>query len=171
VLPCEAKQANYIRECHLSRRIVPASGLVNYLVYLDDMLVGTLVYALSSMPTVFGADSLYLLADVCTTRAGRLSKFLARLALSKPVIDPISVRYVQRFRRVVTTAFSAKPASMKYRGSYQVHNRRPADDGDGFVINYVGEVLADGPQDIWRWYWQRDGKKALAAASDGAPED
>ena len=50
---------------------------------------------------------------------------------------------------------------MKYRGIYEMLNRRQADDpAEGNIINYGSAMRDETPQEMYSaWYWPNYGKK------------
>ena len=111
--------ANFIKNKYLASNIIHTGGMVEYLVFLDDMLLGLIGYNLSKVHYE-SKRCLYLLCDVTTSREAKLSKLVAKIALSGEVIQLVNEKLLNRFEFVVTTARSKNPVSMKYRGTYQL---------------------------------------------------
>lgn len=149
----------FLKDVYLKKGIKHVMGRANYLVYLDGMLAGGIIYDLSK----FGQhDQLYLLSDFSVTGRGRLAKLIAKLALSRTLIAPLERRYLWKFRSVFTTAFSRNAVSMKYRGVMELKSRKPAADPKlGNMINYEGALIDDTPEQVYRWWWTKHGRKAL----------
>jgi hypothetical protein len=152
IVEATSDQMNFLKDTYLKKSIQHTTGVANFLVYIDGMLAGGIIYALSK----YGAhDCLYLLSDFSTTQKGRISKLIAKIALSREIIGPLEKRYLWKFRKVFTTAFTHKPVSMKYRGVMEIVSRKPAEDPRlGNMINYEGDVLDDTVQQIYAWWWR-----------------
>lgn len=150
----------HIKDVFLAKNIIHTGGLFEYMVFLDDMLLGVLAYSLGKV-NYQKKTTLYLLSDVTTTGEAKLSKLMAHLALSREAIDPINHRMFERFEFIVTTARTKNPISMKYRGVYELLSRRSADAGEeGFILQYGHDVKSDSLQDIFSWWWRKYGKQA-----------
>lgn len=149
----------FLKDVYLKKTIKHVMGRANYLVYLDGMLAGGIIYDLSK----YGAhDQLYLLSDFSLTGRARLAKLIAKMALSRTLIRPLERRYLWKFRSVFTTAFSHNAVSMKYRGVMELKSRKPAaDPALGNMINYEGDCIDDTPEQVYQWWWTQHGRKAL----------
>ncbi len=102
-------------------------------------------------------DPIYLLSDLSTSRAGRLSKLIASLALCKEVITFLERHYVRRIAYVQTTAFSKSPVSMKYRGIFELKTRSPNEDG--FLLNYGQLASGKTAAETFATWWAKHGKR------------
>jgi len=157
VAKCQPEAIVHLKDVFLAKNIIHAAGLFEFVVFLDDMLLGVLSLTLSKVD-YFSLKTLYLQSDLCLTSAGKLSKLLCKLALSQETIIPIDHRLFERHRYVVTTAFSRHPVSMKYRGVFELIKRTPL--AEGFQLQYGHEVIPDRHQDCFAWWWQRYGVAA-----------
>jgi hypothetical protein len=61
----------------------------------------------------------------------------------------MEVKLVQRIESVVTTAFTDKPVSMKYRGIFEIIGRSPG------MINYASKVRRTTPDGVYVEWFQR----------------
>ncbi len=156
LVPATTGQANYVKDLFLAKNIKHTPGTANLLVYVDGMLAGLIIFALSRFQ-VYAPDEVYLLSDLSTSRDGRISKLIARLTLSGPVISWLEARFLRRFNFVVTTAFSKHPASMKYRGVFDLLKR--VENPDGFMLNYGKAVTREKLDTAYRWWWREHGSK------------
>lgn len=160
--PAEAKHMTFLKNVYLKKGITHTPGMVNYLVFVDDMLVGGLIY---SLPKFGEKASIYLLSDFAISREGRLSKLVTRLALNGDVLRDLGRRFVNRYADVITTAFSDHPVSMKYRGIFELKKRVEKNAPEGrFMLNYVGARLDESPQEAFAWWY---GKHFRAAGGKG----
>jgi hypothetical protein len=90
-----------------------------------------------------------LLSDFALAPRSRVSKLIAMLATCAAVIERLQVILVQRIDTVVTTAFTDKPVSMKYRGIFEIIGRSPG------KINYASKVRRESPNGIYAEWFQR----------------
>jgi hypothetical protein len=155
--PCTAGSADYVKGLFLQENIVFVRGMVNVLVYLDDMLAGVLTY--NRMNRAMGdwkqQDAIYLLSDVSTTRFGRVSKLLPMLAASRQLVDFVGKRLTHRpVLQVLTTVRTNNPVSMKYRGIFDLIARKEAPPGETsgsrYIINYGAAPREQTPQQIFK---------------------
>ena len=162
IVPTDGTTMNYIKDVYLAKSIVHTTGVCNFLVYIDGMLVGGLVYSLPKYGA-YGPGCIYLLSDVTISREAKLSKFVAKLATSTYILREVERKLVNRIDIVVTTARTKRPVSMKYRGIYKMKSRRPSDvPGEGNIIQYASEPRAETPQQIFKWWWENYGKQHRA---------
>ncbi|MGE3646575.1 MAG: hypothetical protein AB7F96_22230 [Beijerinckiaceae bacterium] len=167
VVPCDYRAANYIKDIYLQKTITHTPGMFNYFVYIDDMLAGALVYSMAKYQAAFPAGTIYLLSDVTTSREAKLSKLVARMACCQVILDQISAKLLDKIGHVLTTARSDHPVSMKYRGIYNVHNRKETDTpGERYIINYIAAAIPDTPDDIFKWWWTKWGRAAVEQAAN-----
>jgi DNA adenine methylase-like protein/GNAT domain-containint protein len=160
----DSGKLNFIKDVYLATSIVHSSGFGNYLVYIDGMLVGAIIYDESpTTRSAYGARTLYLLSDVTVTGKGKMSKLVAMIAKSRELVHPLEIKMLKRYDRIVTTARSKHPVSMKYRGIYQKMSRRKDEEAGGFVIQYGADLSEQSPQDIYRDWWKKYGPGAQQA--------
>lgn len=157
VAKCRPEAIVHLKDVFLAKNIIHAAGLFEFVVFLDDMLLGVLSLTLSKVD-YFNLKTLYLQSDMCLSSAGKLSKLLCKLTLSQETITPIDHRLFERHRFVVTTAFSKHPVSMKYRGVFELIKRTPL--AAGFQLQYGHEVIPDSHQDCFAWWWANYGAAA-----------
>jgi len=175
IVETDGPRMNFLKDVYLAKSIQHSIGAANFLVYVDDMLVGGLIYSLPKYGA-YGPGAIYLLSDVTLTREGKLSKLVAMLATSQQILDVVGRKIVNRLDFVVTTARTHKPVSMKYRGIYRLLSRRPSEDkSEGNVIQYGAESRPETPQEIYADWWRRYGKESVGQYRDrvaaGRPED
>jgi hypothetical protein len=151
-----AKNADYIKTLFLQENIRFTSGMLNFGVFIDDMLAGVLTMSRSNAHNgqYDMHDTVYLLSDVSTTRFGRVAKLLAMLALSDEVIGLARRRLSKRpIKAVITTVRSNNAVSMKYRGIYELLSRKQPDErdtsGSAFILNYAGIPLGLPAQEVF----------------------
>lgn len=146
LVPVDAAKIMFLRHVYLSNKILPSTGDLNFLVYLDDCLAGAFCYQRDRRGAV---DQVYLLSDFAITRAQKVSKLIALLATSRAAVRRFEMRNLARITSVFTTAFTDRPASMKYRSVFRVYSRRPG------LVNYQSPVRDESPQQLYRRWWDK----------------
>ena len=121
---------NHYRNIYLKKGIECAAGDLCYLVFAGEKLFGFLIF--KGFSKMGDASSIYLLSDfvVNSRHHRRLAKLLLIASLSREVKTELEEALIRRLSSVMTTAFTDRPVSMKYRGVYKLLKR-----GDGF-LNY-----------------------------------
>lgn len=149
IIVADAAMMNFLKDKYLSKGIMHVSGMMNFLVLVDGMLVGGFIYQKSK----FGEqDTIYCLSDFSISRQRKLSKLIAMLATGRDTIEIIRKRYILPITKIATTAFTNKPVSMKYRGIFELSSRKPG------MLNYQSEVRNASAQEIFRNWFKRYGK-------------
>lgn len=172
LLPLKSENFHALRSQYMNRYIKPGQETASYGVLVDNKLVG--VFAFSASPTLANWDvhiatpTMYLLSDfpVTPSKYKRLAKLVLYAALSKESKLLAEKLTNHRVRSLVTTAFTKRPMSMKYRGLFDVLNKKRlpgVDEGetdlskiyynDGWQLNYgaaMGQwTLQEGLQ-MWK---------------------
>lgn len=122
VTEINVRQLNLLRSLYMNPKIAPArSPTVKLAVTVDGKLIGALAFSTFK----YMAKSLYLMTDfaISAKKYPRLSKLILAVMLSKEVKDIAENRITECFDSVYTTAFTAKPCSMKYRGLFELYSR------------------------------------------------
>jgi hypothetical protein len=149
-------QSLRMNELFLSARIDYFTGGVGLSVafLLDGQAIGKADFAPSTHQWKLPQPGpmLYLMCDLAVPhREKRLAKLVLTLLLSREVKELVDRRWMERFRYVITTAFSDHPVSMKYRGLFKLHKR--TEQEGGFALNYYAPFgehsLAEGLE-FWR---------------------
>jgi hypothetical protein len=149
IVPVGSGEMNFLKEIYLAKGIAHTPGQLNFLVYLGRKLAGGFIYTRSQNdPTT----TLYLLSDFALSRERRLSKLIAMMATCSLPVGIAERKLLISVERVLTTAFTDKPVSMKYRGAFDLIKR-----GEGF-LNYASPVRRAAPQEIYREWWDRHAK-------------
>ena len=123
-------QFSLLRSKYMNHGIIPGSATLPVAVMVDGILIG--VFAFSSAPSMAQWDThvqgpyIYLLSDfpVANTKYRHMAKLVLYAALSKEakLLAECSAR--KRIRSVVTTAYTQRPVSMKYRGLFRLLTRK-----------------------------------------------
>lgn len=134
-----------LNELFLSKRIDYFTGGVGLSLafLLDGRVFGKADFCPSAhqwkLPEV--RPMIYLMSDLAVPSVEkRLSKLALTCILSSEVKDLVDLRWVERFAWVITTAFSPHPVSMKYRGLFTLHKRKP--EPGGHMLNYYARMGA-----------------------------
>ena len=172
IMPLKSENFHALRSQYMSRYIKPGSETAAYGVLVDGKLIG--VYAFSASPTLANWDThiatptMYLLSDfpVTPSKYKRLAKLVLYAALSKESKLLAERLTNKRVRSLVTTAFTKRPMSMKYRGLFQVLNKKQlpgVEEGEtdlskryyneGYQLNYgapMGEWTLQEGLALWK---------------------
>lgn len=116
-----AGRFNALRAFYLDPRIAPAGAMLPLAVLADGVIIGVIGL---NRPN-YGLAGAYLLSDfaVGPTDYPRLSKLVLMAALSREAQMLMERTLSRRVRTITTTAFSDRPASMKYRGLFRMVKR------------------------------------------------
>lgn len=176
LVPTREFNIHYLRAIYLKRGIESGKGDLAVLVYIDDMLAGAISYRQAPAKKLTEGrwglpDKVFLLTDLSTTREGRIAKLISRVATLRVTLAPLERRQVLRYKTVSTVAFSEHPQAMKYRGSWKVESREEVElHGSRYKIKYLSEVRNESLEECFAWWWERDGKREVAAARSRAEE-
>lgn len=144
-------QFNTLRSLYLSPKIIPASAHVRLAVICGDSLVGAFAFDRSKYGS---SDEVYMMTDfaISPTKYKRLSKLVLAAALSTEVQGILESTFNQRVLKIFTTAFTDNPASMKYRGMLDVHNRKEG------IVNYEGHAGRWTLEEGFEWWMEKHSK-------------
>lgn len=180
VMLCSPGQSNYIKRTYLQEDIIFSAGHINFLVYVNNALLGTLSYKRSTTGHEHFAktETVYLLSDTSTTRYFRVSKLLALLACSEEVLAVVERKLTRggKILSVCTSVRTNAPVSMKYRTIYRVVSRtEPVGQlaNNRYLIRYardrdrrsVDEIYRD-----WRNRYFKDDRNRRLHSSYEAPK-
>lgn len=154
----ESHYINFLRDVYLARGIAYTTGEVNLLVFINDALAGGLIYSRSKFGSL---DECYLLSDFAIAPVHGLARLIATIATSAPIVRYCERKFLIRIKKVNTTAFTDKPASMKYRGAWKLSSRKPG------MLNYAAEPRELTPGEIYaRWRTQHARNQARRAKAE-----
>ncbi len=142
---------DYVRDVYLSADIVQRRGNLNFVILIDEMLVGCLVYNWNR----YAWNSIYLMSDVTLPGGFKLSKFVTRLSICREVISMVEARMLHRIETITTTAISRHPMSMKYRGIYDLKVRKQDEDTGKNIITYSAPVREESGQQVFNWWYRK----------------
>jgi len=163
LVPLTPEAFNGLRSEYLNPAIVPASTKSQFGVTVGGKLVGCFATSSTQGPikTVGSAalpePYLYLMSDfpIRPTKYRNLAKLVLFSALSKEAKALAERIENRRMRGLLTTAFSMRPVSMKYRGLFEIITRKelPAAHQFRYQLNYGAPLgqwsLAEGLA-LWR---------------------
>lgn len=148
VVQITAGQFSLLRSEYLNPAIAPAAPQVAFAVLVGKKLVGAFAFTGHQF---IGADAIrrqigpfvYLLSDfpIRPTKYDRLAKLVLYAMASREVQDFMETHLQRRVKAVLTTAFTNKPVSMKYRGMLSLLSRKEPEDGSfKYALNYWREM-------------------------------
>jgi hypothetical protein len=144
--PLTYSEFNWLRSQYLNPAIPPSVAELPYAVLVDGKIVGA--FAFGQFSTIHGPGSAYMISDfpVAPTKYRRLSKLIVMAALSREA-KLLAERHIsRRIRTLSTTAFTAKPVSMKYRGVLRLYKKTEnPPSGYKFQLEYTSER---GPREL-----------------------
>ena len=166
VVPCDSNEAMYFRQCFSSVKPLQSQAPFCFAVTIDGKVAGIMMMSLANFSVALGNEVIskneiiYMMSDLpaATRRHSRLSKLVATAAKSKEVQQLLQGKIMQPIRFVLTTAFSEKPTSMKYRGPFKVASRERRDDGQ-YQINYYAKMGDKSISEIFK-QWMKTNYKA-----------
>lgn len=166
VVSVDNKRMNFFKDVYQLPGLIHTDGQMRFLVFLDGMLTGGFVYsdfkAMKMPDPRLTRDSIYLLSDFSATRERKLSKLIAMLATGQESVKLYERRRFVRVPSLLTTAFSKRPISMKYRGIYELVKR----DEERGMLNYFSEVRRVSNAEIYADWWKRYGKNWTPGKAD-----
>jgi len=172
IVPLKSENFQALRSQYMNAHIKPGSETASYAVTVDDKLIG--VYAFSASPSLSNWDkhiatpTMYLLSDfpIAPTKYSRLAKLVLYAALSKESKLLAERLTNKRVKSLVTTAFTKRPVSMKYRGLFELLTKKELDGagddegdiskryyGEGYQLNYgaaMGKWTLQEGFEIWK---------------------
>lgn len=157
----EPQQFQAIKTQYLDIKIAPASVNKAIGVRVDDRLIGCFAVTDSSIPTTYAnlePPYGYLLSDfsISGTSYKHLSKLVLYAILSHEAKGLIERLMNKRVTSVVTTIFTNRPKSMKYRGLFEQISKKegkPGVDAHKFILNYgarLGQWSLDEALKEWK---------------------
>jgi len=151
----------WLRDAYLKKVVAPADPDYDFVVLVDGRIIGIIGISAS---LYFGGDwcDAYMMCDVAVggTRYPHLSKLVLAASLSKELKLLIPNPTISAtLKRIGTTAFTDNPVSMKYRGAYKIHSRKPG------ALNYVGNSGRWTLKEAFLWWKRLHGEMVSPQAS------
>jgi hypothetical protein len=137
-----------LKDAYLAKGIDHVAGMWGFAVLIDGVAVGFLEFGLNRKGER-RPDWTYLMSDfaVSGTRYRRLSKLVLMLSVCGQTRKLLERLSENRETGVLTTAFTDKPVSMKYRGVYELDKRGETKNGHKF-LNYSSRFNDDTWQEV-----------------------
>ena len=147
LVPLNHGQFNSLRSQYLSVRIAPAVASVRLAITSGDKLIGALAFDLRN----FDINDAYMLTDfaIAPTKYKRLSKLVLAAALSTEVREYLMQAFNQNVLRIFTTAHTTNSVSMKYRGIFDVYDKKET------AINYIAKAGRWSLEGGLQWWIQK----------------
>jgi len=147
--PTDNHRMNYYKNLFLKKGIDHTTGLSPLFVFLDGYLFGFLLFDVIryGMDQDRATRGIYMLSDfVIASPINRLSKLLLMATRTKELQGLLKEKFIQAVDFILTTAFTDKPVSMKYRGVYDLMKR-----GEGFLqyMTPAGEITSEEAVRTW----------------------
>lgn len=145
---------NFLRSIYLTKGISFKNGMANFLVLIDGMVAGGIIYSQSR----YGDRNreVYVLSDFSLRRERRLAKLIAMMSTCRALISILNKRWLVKLDTVSTAVFTNKPVSMKYRGVFKIKNKH-GKNGSIYYQSYVREMTQ---QEIYQLWWDKYGRKS-----------
>jgi hypothetical protein len=149
------RKINFYRNVFLKKGIEFSDCTFPVLVFLDGFLFGFLIFDIVRYGPMAEMDlgCVYMLSDfVIASPVKRLSKLLLLTTKTKEMQEQLKRKFIQGVSSILTTAFTDKPVSMKYRGIYTLMKR-----GKGF-LQYTakcGEITLQDAVNTWLKKYRR----------------
>lgn len=156
LVPLTSGQFSTLRSQYMSRHIKPGSPALAVAVVCDTGVIGCFAYS----PPKYTPGELYMLSDfpVAPTKWKHLAKLVIAAALSSEAKRLAERSMSMRLTSLLTTAFTQRPASMKYRSIMKLRSRKedPPNSEYRYQLNYAAPLgawtLEEGLA-MWRKRW------------------
>jgi len=140
---------NYYKNVFLKKGIDHTTGLSPLMVLLDGYLFGFLLFDVIryGMDQDKSTRGVYLLSDfIIAHPIEKLSKLVLLATKTTELQEILKAKFIQAVDFILTTAFTDKPVSMKYRGVYKLQKR-----GEGFLqyMTECGELSCKEAVQTW----------------------
>lgn len=146
IAPLTVGQFSQIRSQYMNHNIRPGQPWLSFAVLVDGVIVGAFAFLSPRGSTTARWEShvptphAYLLSDfpVANSKYKKLAKLVLYAVLSKETKMLLERYGKTRVRSIITTAFTDKSVSMKYRGLFKLLNRKEAGNKSDkkYELNY-----------------------------------
>ena len=156
----DKKQTVRMNELFMSARVdyFLADVALSIGLCLDGRIIGKLDFNLTKHEWALPepGHQIYQRSDLAVPSVEtRLAKLVLMMCQSHEVKQLIDATFKDDVRYAVTTAFSMHPVSMKYRGVYKLHKRLEGEKGEGFRLNYYGELGLWSLDEAYALWWKK----------------
>lgn len=166
LVPISANDIQYYKGLYLARNIDFTAGQQGFAALADGAVFGFIEMSLGKGQIGFkfkdqkynGAEFWYMLSDfpVEPKPHNKVSKLIVMLALSKEMRRILERSNMRKSAGVFTTARTARPVSMKYRGPMTLLHRG-VKDGEPY-LNYVALWPETTIEEAYQKWWKNSGK-------------
>lgn len=149
-------ELNYYKNLFLKKGIEYTTGMSPLMVALDGYLFGFLLFDVIryGMDQDKATRGIYMLSDfVIASPIDKLSKLLLLATKTKELQEILRDKFLQAVDFILTTAFTDKPVSMKYRGVYELMKR-----GEGF-LQYTAAAGTMTTQEVMKTWIKKYSKR------------
>ena len=116
-------EIDYLRMIYLKKGIILGSAPYCYLWFIDNYVFGATMFDYVKVDK-YGTDAAGMKSDfVIDHPLQKLSKLLIMGVLSTEYRDELCIRFRTDVGRIITSVFTDKPVSMKYRGVFDLDER------------------------------------------------
>lgn len=156
-------QMNTLRNEYLNKKIIPADCMVSVGILADGYLIGALGFSqmtpMKSAGTVLGV---YMMTDfpVKSERYARLSKLVLAMALTVEMLAILRRAFNREVETIVTTAFTTKSESMKYRGLFNLMSRKEN------YLQYSAQTGKWTAEEAYKWWIERFSQPLIKSTDD-----
>lgn len=151
IIKLKKMQFDGLRAQYLGKNIVPAQTDFAYGLIDNGRLLGVLAFGKPKIDIL--PNMVYMMSDFCVSESvyRRLSKLVAGIALTEELGCLLEQNFRRRVDYIVTTAFTEKGASMKYRGLYDVQSRKEG------KITYCAKSKKWTMKECFEWWMNKHG--------------
>jgi hypothetical protein len=163
-----AAAANHYRVLW-TKKVSPRQAEYSFGVFLDGKIAGV-IGLLSGQQ--FGSKFSCIMADAAPwyTRYRRLSKLVLYLILTEQLLRTLNDRTMHEHTGYTTMAYTDRPVSMKYRGLFDLAERKVGDDGKPCLVYRAEKMRWPTFADAYKAWFDQHGaeiKEPLAATATG----
>lgn len=160
----------YLKDSFYKEGLVHSAAMCNIVVLINGKLAGGFSYRGASTKyhppkgaNVSNTELIYVLADFGIGLGHRrLSKLVCLLSSSRAAVHMFERTAMVRIKLLLTTAFSERPASMKYRDIFKLESRadmlHPQTGHPQFRLNYSSLIRKESPHDLYEYWLKRWGR-------------
>ena len=137
-----------IRRTRISHKVKKLTApLTKFGCFADGKLFG--VFGIDVINMKYKSNKFYLLSDLPVVNTGKISKLVPALATSREIREYLKRTYLVGHDKILTTCFTEKPTSMKYRNFWKIHAIK-IDKEMGRFINYSSEMGTFNIKEIYQ---------------------
>lgn len=145
-------QFDSLRAQYLGKNIVPGSSSYRFGLVDNSRLFGVLAFNRPNFDIM--PNLMYMMSDfaVAPSEYKRLSKLVVGIAVSKEIQTILQQAMGKKVENILTTAFTEKNVSMKYRGIFDIYNKKEDQ------INYHAHAGKWSIKECFEWWKTKHAK-------------